>query len=153
MPALRGAGGWPGSPQLPPEPSCSLVPSVSFKQNPLFAVDQNRLLSHNLETQSNTADVLYLQSCPEMSASLEGTLGWESGARSWLTPQTTVWPQANCFISVSQFPPLCTVDNDGIYPTGCGGTERVHMCKSLATVPGMEETLSEVSWTKKLRGT
>ena len=53
---------------------------------------------------------------------------------------------------MSQFPPLCTVDNDGIYPTGCGGTERVHMCKSLATVPGMEETLSEVSWTKKLRG-
>lgn len=100
MPALRGAGGWPRSPQLPPEPSCSLVPSVSFKQNSLFAVDQNWLLSHNLETQPNTPDVLYLQSCPEMSASLEGTLGWESGARSWLTPQTTVWPQASYLISL-----------------------------------------------------
>ena len=27
------------------------------------------------------------------------------------------------------------------------------MCKSLTTVPGVEETLSEVSWTTKLRGT
>lgn len=99
MLALRGAGGWPGSSQRPPELSCSLVPSVSLKQNPLFAVDQNRL-SHNLETHPNTPDVLYLQSHPEMSASLEGTLGWGSGARSWLTPRTTVWPQASYLISL-----------------------------------------------------
>ena len=61
-----------------------------------------------------------------------------------------MWPQTSCFISVSQFPPLCTVDNDSIYPSGCGGTDCVHMCKLLTTVPGMEETLSEDSWAKQL---